>query len=69
MVGSLFLVSAIFGFLEPKRPWLWALSLGLWLPVLSALQSQNYGAILALAVTFTGAYVGAAVRKAAGAPK
>jgi hypothetical protein len=62
-VGVLLIISSVLGFVEPKRPWLWALALGLWIPLLSIVRTQNYSAMLALIVTFVGAYGGMAVRR------
>ena len=56
-------VSGLFGYLGPKRPWLWALALGIWIPLLGIARHQNYGSLLALAFSFAGAYVGMAIRR------
>jgi hypothetical protein len=54
-------------FMAPKRPWLWALAVGLWIPLLGILRTHNYGSLLALLIAFAGAYGGMAIRHA-GAP-
>jgi hypothetical protein len=59
----LLLVSAFFGFLQPKRPWLFALALGIWVPILGFFRTQSIFAVLALVLAFVGAYSGAALRK------
>lgn len=61
--GALLIISGVFGFVEPKRPWVWALALGVWILLLGIVRTQNYSAILALIVTFVGAYGGMAVRR------
>lgn len=50
------------GLLGPKRPWLWALAVGIWIPLYAILWTHNYGAVLALVFAFVGAYTGAALR-------
>ena len=61
--GALLVISGVFGFLGPKRPWLWALALGVWIPLLAVIRTHNYGATLALVVAFAGAYGGMAIRR------
>ena len=61
--GVVFGASMVFGAIHPKRAWLWALAVGLWIPLLGILQHQNYGTVLALAFAFAGAYAGAFGRK------
>jgi hypothetical protein len=76
----LFLVvfSGHFGFLEPLRPWRWALAVGLWLPLghlalhafgfNDTINPNTYGMILllipvSLAACLVGAYTGAFLRR------
>jgi len=61
--AALLVISGVLGFLGPRRPWLWALALGVWIPLLGVIRTQNYGAILALVVAFAGAYGGMAIRR------
>jgi hypothetical protein len=61
--GAIAIVCALFGALVPARPWLWALAVGIWTPVLGIGMHQNYGSLLALAFAFAGAYAGALARK------
>jgi hypothetical protein len=61
---ALFAGCALWGFLGPNRPWLWALAIGLWVPAFGIASAGNYGSLLALLVAFAGAYAGMAVRKA-----
>lgn len=53
---------AIFAFISPRRPWLWALLIGIWIPLHDILHDNNYGSLIALAFAFAGAYLGAAGR-------
>lgn len=62
--AALLVISGALGFLGPKRPWLWALALGIWIPLLGVVRTHNYGAMLALVAAFAGAYGGMAIRRA-----
>jgi hypothetical protein len=53
----------LLGALGPRQPWLWALAVGIWVPLFGIALSQNYGSLLALVVAFAGAYAGMALRK------
>jgi len=53
----------LLGVLEPKRAWLWALCVGIWIPLLGILSTHNYTSLLALIIAFIGAYLGVGVRK------
>jgi hypothetical protein len=59
--ATLFAISSVLGFLGPERPWLWALALGIWIPIVDIVRTQNYWAMMALVLAFVGAYVGMAV--------
>jgi hypothetical protein len=52
---------AFLGALEPKRPWLWGLAVGLWIPLYEINANGSYAASLALLFAFAGAYSGAGV--------
>ncbi len=56
-------ICAIFGAIKPNWAWVWALIIGLWLPALNIIIYHNYGAFLAIAFAFAGAYLGYIVRK------
>ena len=61
--AMIFCVSAFFGFFMKDRPWLWALSVGIWIPLSSTLFYMNYTTILALIFAFIGSYVGSLIHK------
>ena len=48
---------------EPTRPWLWALVIGAWFPLLAISLHGNYGALLALLFAFGASYTGSFVRR------
>ncbi len=67
---ALFIIAFLFGFIQSKYPWLFALALGIWIPLLVLFKGffkglfrvQNVWAILALLIAFAGAYAGAFLR-------
>lgn len=61
--GMVFLTAAFFGALGPARAPLWALAVGIWIPLFGIILHQNVGSLLALAVAFLGAYAGALTRR------
>ncbi|GAC1465482.1 MAG: hypothetical protein NVSMB9_05140 [Isosphaeraceae bacterium] len=63
MAGAILIACGALGLAEPKRPWLWALAVGLWIPLVEIAQTRSYGSLLALVVAFAGAYTGMACRK------
>ncbi len=71
--GALLLSAGVLGLIGPRRPWLWALGIGVWVPgyivvgqIAShtiTLASASY--LVILAFPMAGAYAGMAIRKAA----
>ncbi len=61
--GAVFIACALFGALRPERPWLFALLIGGWIPLIGILKNHNNGTILALVVAFVGAYAGSLLRR------
>src|SRR5262245_56589403 len=59
----LLVASGTLGFLGPDGPWLWALVVGIWIPLIGMVRSHDYLMFLPLTVTFLGAYVGMGMRK------
>jgi hypothetical protein len=50
----------------PRRPWLWALAIGIWIPAETIMRQHSLGSLmmlLVLAFPFGGAYAGVAVRR------
>jgi hypothetical protein len=63
--AALFVACFLLGAVRPRHPWLWAVAVGLWIPLLTFArrpESPNYAALLALAFALAGAYAGAATR-------
>jgi hypothetical protein len=61
--GALLLTSALFGAVGPRTPWLWAIAIGAWIPMHGIVRDGNWTTLLVLGITFTGAYIGAALRR------
>jgi hypothetical protein len=61
--GLLLMGTVILGGLAPQRPWLWALCMGLWIPLFGIHNSANYGSLIALGIAFAGAYAGMLIRR------
>ena len=66
--GSLLLSAGLLGLIGPRRPWLWALGIGLWVPLYLFVDKPTLGSALGgcviLAIPMAGAYAGMAVRRA-----
>jgi hypothetical protein len=63
---ALVVVAAALGWLRPQRPWVWALLIGGWIPLLESgwrPQPANGGVLPSLAVAGLGAYAGAFGRR------
>ena len=62
---SLVVFAAFLGFLVPRRVWLWAIGIGIWIPLVAFLRLPGLasaGMILVLGLTFAGAYAGRYLR-------
>jgi len=57
-VFSLLLGGGIIGLLAQKRPWFFALAVGLWLPLWTILKSHDLAMIILLVIPFFGVYAG-----------
>ena len=62
-VGLILFTSACFGFIIFRRAWIWAISVGFWIPVWNILKYHNFSSLIALPVAFIGAYLGVLVYK------
>lgn len=63
IVGLIFISSALLSFINTRYAWLWALLIGIWVPLTSVLTDSNYNALLALAFAYFGAFLGFFVKK------
>ncbi len=62
---SLLLVCGLAGLLDPRRPWLLALAVGIWIPAGGILLNHNFGGLLALVFAFAGVYGGVLIHRTA----
>ena len=61
--GMLLVAAGCFAFAVPRKPWMWVLAVGIWIPLWNIVVKNNYGSLLVLLFTFVGAYAGMGVRK------
>jgi hypothetical protein len=62
---SLLVFAAFLGFLVPRRVWLWAVGIGIWVPLLAFVRLPGIASaamLLVLGLTFAGAYGGRYLR-------
>jgi len=68
--GMLLLTAGVLGLISPRRPWLWALCVGIWIPAYLMARTPTignfFGGFLILAFPMAGAYAGMAVRRTFG---
>jgi hypothetical protein len=55
----IFLSTIVLGMIRPRLAWVWALAVGLWIPLQGMVRYGNYATVLALVFAFGGAYAGA----------
>jgi hypothetical protein len=60
--GFIVLTAALFGYLSPRWPWIWALTVGLWIPMHAIVLNGDFKMLLVGLFGFAGAYLGAAVK-------
>jgi hypothetical protein len=64
---AMFLAAQVFGLISPRRPWLWAIAVGIWIPALAVVRTSSVGSLtmlVVLAFPLLGAYLGSAIRRA-----
>jgi hypothetical protein len=61
--GVVLLVCGLLGVLQPRRPWVWALAVGGWIPLVEVVSTHTYTAFVALLIALAGAYGGTGVRR------
>ena len=59
---SIAIATGVIAFISSRRPWFWALLVGIWIPVHTTLHGGSVGSFLALVFAFGGAYLGASLR-------
>ncbi len=61
--GLIFTFSAMLGTAVPRRPWVWGLAVGGWVPLFGLILRREPATLIALAAGMAGAYAGAGIRK------
>jgi hypothetical protein len=65
--GLLFAAAGVLGWIAPERPWLWALGVGVWIPLRLIAHAPTLGSLAGglaiLAFPAAGAYAGALLRR------
>jgi hypothetical protein len=62
-VFALLVAGGIIGLLVQRRPWLYALALGVWIPLWGILHAHDFAMLIVLLFPFAGVYVGWALRQ------
>ena len=63
LVLAIVITSAIFASVFPRRPWLWALAVGIWIPLHNLIHNGGLVSAVALLFALAGAYLGAWLRR------
>ena len=67
LAGLMLISSGALGMLGPRRPWLWALAVGVWIPLHMVLRSPAAGTVATglaiLAIPMAGSYAGMGLRR------
>lgn len=58
-VGAVLITTGLLGALAPRRAWLWALAVGIWIPTFNIAFHHGYASAAALVFAAAGAYAGA----------
>ncbi|MEI7523734.1 MAG: hypothetical protein WCJ95_05370 [Mariniphaga sp.] len=62
-VLMILVVSTLFGYFSPQKPWITALAVSGWIPVYGIVTTQNFGSLLAIIPGFAGAFLGLLLKK------
>jgi hypothetical protein len=62
-VGMIFIAAGLISFINPKRPFICATAVSLWIPLYQIANFQNYSTLVVFIVGFIGAYAGSFLRK------
>lgn len=64
--GAMTLAAGVLGLMGPRRPWAWALGVGIWIPAYAISRAPSLSVLAMLAVLafpFAGAYLGMTLRR------
>lgn len=57
------IASGVISYVYPKRPFIWAIAVSIWIPLFGIISTSNYGSLMALIFGFIGAYLGFYISK------
>jgi hypothetical protein len=60
--GMIVISTALISMVSPKRPFICALAVSIWIPLFGIINHSNYGTLLIFVFGFMGAYGGSALR-------
>jgi hypothetical protein len=61
-VAALTVGAVMLGMIGPERPWLWALGVGVWIPIQGIVLKHDFTMLIVLLFPLAGAYIGRLVR-------
>jgi hypothetical protein len=61
--GLLVVVAFAVALVSGRRPWLWGVLVGAWVPLVELVQNRNVGSLLAIVFALAGAVLGVAARR------
>ncbi len=62
--GALLLGAAIIGFFIQRHPWVYGISIGMWIPLVQIYRAHDFSMLVILLIPLIGAYAGWGCRKA-----
>jgi hypothetical protein len=62
-VAMILIACSILGFVMPHRAWIWALAVGIWVPIWNIVLNKNYSSLISIVIAFAGAYAGVLIYK------
>lgn len=60
--GALLVSAGLLGLIGPERPWLWALGVGVWIPLQGIAMKHDFAMLIVFLFPLAGAYLGRLVR-------
>ena|ERR1035437_1216683 len=62
-IAMILVTTACLGFVMPKRAWVWAISVGIWIPIWNIALFNKYSSSISIVIAFVGAYIGVLIYK------
>jgi hypothetical protein len=61
--AMILIASGAISYVYPKRPFIWAIAVSIWIPIFGIVCNSNYGTLMALVFGFIGAHLGFYISK------